>query len=157
MPRKRVRLSKNVESIVQSIRGKLGELSTPPAATRAELNDRVKKLVSLSHDIRELSLYHSQRLLSPDSASDRILEYLRLNVGHAVEGEAIDVVSAISEYPRRIREWRVEFGFSIELDNSATINRREFVRRRRDTRRRDSQKGFHRPSSPHITILILPS
>jgi hypothetical protein len=70
-------------------------------------------LVQLSRDSRELGLFHVGGVLRAKSASERILEYLRLLVGEEIEGEELAVVSGISEYARRVREWRVEFGWPI--------------------------------------------
>ena len=79
---------------------------------------RVSELAKLARDTRELALHHVQKVLPAKSAANRILEYLRLNEGREVPGEEIDVVSAISEYPRRIREWRVEFGWRITYNKA---------------------------------------
>lgn len=113
MARQRVKLKRSAEEIVESAKAILEELRTHPAADKIELDTRIKQLVALNRDLRELSLHHTQKLLSRDSAAERILDYLRLHVGEKVEGEELDVVSTISEYPRRIREWRVQFGWPI--------------------------------------------
>jgi hypothetical protein len=113
MARRRVKLKRNVEEIVESAKAMLDKLRTNPAEGKIELDATIKRLVSLNRDLRELSLHHTQKLLSRDSAAERILDYLRLHVGEKVEGEELDVVSTISEYPRRIREWRVQFGWPI--------------------------------------------
>jgi hypothetical protein len=121
MPRKRVRLQRALDEIVASALRRLERLRLDPARDKQELAERVKELVELNRDLRELSLYHTQLLLSKDSASERILDYLRLHVGERVDGEEIDVVSIISEYPRRIREWRVEGGWPIAKKGSHYI------------------------------------
>jgi len=113
MARQRVKLKRSAEEIIESAKAALEELRTKPAGDKTELDARVKRLVAINRDLRELSLYHTQKLLSKDSAAERILDYLLLHVGETVEGEEIDVVSTISEYPRRIREWRVQFGWPI--------------------------------------------
>ncbi|MBX2926473.1 MAG: HNH endonuclease [Saprospiraceae bacterium] len=48
-----------------------------------------------------------------NSASDRILLYLRRYVGSIVSGDELMVVSGIQDYPRRVRELRVQFGWNI--------------------------------------------
>ncbi len=113
MARQRVKLKRSAEEIIESAKAILEELRTHPAADKTQLDMRIRRLVSLNRDLRELSLHHTQNLLSRDSAAERILDYLRLHVGERVEGEELDVVSTISEYPRRIREWRVQFGWPI--------------------------------------------
>lgn len=121
MARKRVRLKRPIEEILDSARKRLELLDSLPAADAAELTRSIDGLVALSRDLRELSLYHSQKLLPSDSASERILEYLRMHVGQLVEGEALDLVSAITENKRRVREWRVEFGLPIEKRGSGYV------------------------------------
>ena len=46
-----------------------------------------------------------------DSSLGRILECLRLFVGRETEAEELEILSGISEYARRVREWSVEFGW----------------------------------------------
>jgi len=70
----------------------------------------VRALVEMSHDSKELALFHVKPLLAFDSAAERILAYLQMFLGQEIEGEELEVVSGISEYARRVREWRVEFG-----------------------------------------------
>ncbi len=50
---------------------------------------------------------------SPGSARDRILEYLRENVGRPVAKDELQYVARIQEHPRRVREL-VEAGWQIE-------------------------------------------
>jgi hypothetical protein len=53
-------------------------------------------------------------LLGLGSARHRLLRYLRRHLGEAVPGAALAGVGAIYEWPRRIRELRVEEGWPIE-------------------------------------------
>ncbi len=46
-------------------------------------------------------------------ARDRILAYLKMHVGQPIDSDELMVVSGISEFARRIRELRVEFGWPI--------------------------------------------
>lgn len=89
-----------------------------------ELQDLSTKLSNLGLKLRVLALVKAHYLLrdlgssliedeSAQSARDRILFYLRENVGQIVHGDELMVVSGISEYARRIRELRVEHGWSI--------------------------------------------
>ena len=48
-----------------------------------------------------------------DSARGRILAYMKKYVGIVLSGEELMVVAGISEYARRIRELRVQFGWKI--------------------------------------------
>jgi hypothetical protein len=88
-------------------------LDVAPPKTAEELRERVCTFVEMSRDTKELALVHVKALLPFESASERILGYLRMFEGKEVEGEELEVVSGISEYARRVREWRVEFGWPI--------------------------------------------
>lgn len=97
-----------------------------PPKNPEQLRDRVRRLASLSQETRELALAHVRALLPYRSASERILEYLRMFVGQEISGEELRIVSGISEYARRIREWRVEFGWPIKHEaRSYTLLRNE--------------------------------
>jgi hypothetical protein len=121
MPRRRVRLERSVDEIATSARTKLEELEGPPAGDREQLRLRVRLLMGLAYDVRELALHQLSGMIPASTASLRVLEYLRLFVGLTVEGEELDVVSGISEYPRRIREWRVEHGWPIRTDGTRYV------------------------------------
>jgi hypothetical protein len=121
MPRKSVRLHRSVEEIFASASNQLSALKTEPAQSKEELQQRLKTIVELSRDVRELTLRHCQQLLPQRSAFQRLLAYLKMNIGQEVEGEELDVLSAISEWPRRIREWRVEKGWPIRARGSSYI------------------------------------
>jgi hypothetical protein len=125
MSRRRIKLQRKVKEIIASAKEKLTNLNCRPAGTKEALRGRIALLIALNRDLRELSLHHSQQLLSKDSASERILDYLRLRLGEPVEGEEVDVVSTISEYPRRIREWRVEAGWPIVKEGSNYVLKRD--------------------------------
>ncbi len=58
------------------------------------------------------------RKMSHLGARDRILEYLRRNVGHLVSGEEISYVAKINDWPRRCRELRTEEGWPVQTRNS---------------------------------------
>ena len=81
----------------------------------------MKDFIPLTHDVKELALFHVQPVLPFDSGAERILAYMRLFVGQEIEGEELGVVSGISEYARRVREWRVEFGWPITHKGSRYI------------------------------------
>ena len=77
-----------------------------------ELREQVRSLIPANHALRDLG-----RSLIPgdtnSSARDRILIYFRTYAGCVIAGDELMVVSGISEYGRRIRELRVEYGWKI--------------------------------------------
>lgn len=52
------------------------------------------------------------------SARDKMLSFLRQSIGSAVTGEELSYVSKISDWPRRMRELRTEFGWPIMTKNT---------------------------------------
>jgi len=58
--------------------------------------------------------------LGPHAARDRILQYLLKYPATVVQGEELMVVAGIGEWARRVRELRVEHGWSILTGN--TVN-----------------------------------
>ena len=77
-----------------------------------DLRKKVCALVPAHHLLRDLgsSLIPAE---GPSAARDRILDYLRKYVGVVVEGEELMVVAGIGEWARRVRELRVQYGWSI--------------------------------------------
>jgi hypothetical protein len=57
----------------------------------------------LANDIRKRKI----------SARDKILLFLRENVGVSVSGEEISYVATITDWPRRVRELRTEYGWPV--------------------------------------------
>jgi len=125
VPKKRTKLRRSRPDIIESARDWLETQNSEPPDTPERLRERVLSFVSLSRDGRELALFHVQPLLPFDSAAERILGYLRMFVGQEIEGEELEVVSGISEYARRVREWRVEFGWPIRRVGSRYILERD--------------------------------
>jgi hypothetical protein len=77
-----------------------------------DLRQKVLSLVPVFHHLRELG----KSLLSKEDASsarDRILFYFKKYPCIVINGDELLVVSAIQEYARRVRELRVQFGWSI--------------------------------------------
>jgi len=76
------------------------------------LRDQVKALVPANHVLRDLgsSLVDEEGV---NSARDRILAYFKKYPLVLLHGDELMVVAGISEYARRIRELRVEFGWAI--------------------------------------------
>lgn len=83
------------------------------------LRGRTKALVPIHHLIRDLG-----SSLVPDKSAKsgraRILYYLKAHIGQVIHGDELMVVSGISEYGRRARELRVEYGWQVMTGN--TIN-----------------------------------
>lgn len=77
-----------------------------------DLRQKVLSLVPVFHHLRELG----KSLLGKEdvsSARDRIIFYFKKYPGVVINGDELLVVSAIQEYARRVRELRVQFGWSI--------------------------------------------
>jgi hypothetical protein len=77
-----------------------------------DLRAKVKSLIPAFHLLRDLgsSLIPQE---NAHSARDRILFYLRKYPMFIIQGDELMVVSGISDWPRRVRELRVQFGWSI--------------------------------------------
>ncbi|MDD5533424.1 MAG: HNH endonuclease signature motif containing protein, partial [Syntrophales bacterium] len=77
-----------------------------------ELRQKVKALIPVFKNLRELGMS-----LMPEeytsSARTRILFYFQKFPMSIIDGDEILVISGIQEYARRIRELRVQFGWSI--------------------------------------------
>lgn len=113
MPRKRTVSNRPKQELETAIISKLKSLPSKPLDSRLELRRVVKENAELYHDVRDLGVFFVRELLPASSAAERILQYFQLFVGQPLEGSELEVVSGISEYARRIREWRVEFGWPI--------------------------------------------
>jgi hypothetical protein len=100
----RVRLIKLLENFEIELRSK-------------NLRNKVRALIPAHHLLRDLgsSLIPSE---GPSAARDRILNYLRKYVGVVIKGEELMVVAGIGEWARRVRELRVQFGWSIITGNT---------------------------------------
>ena len=76
------------------------------------LREQVLGLVPANHLLRNLG----GSLMSNDTANSargRILAYFQAYFGEVIAGDELMVVAGISEYARRIRELRVQFGWKI--------------------------------------------
>lgn len=106
-----------------------------PELLRKELLDLInnfeKKLLEKDLRSKVIALVPAYRVLrdlgsslipaeEAKSARDRILAYFRHYPGVVISGEELSVVAGISDWPRRVRELRVEFGWPIA--SGATIN-----------------------------------
>jgi len=77
-----------------------------------DLRPKVVALVPAFHILRDLGSSLIPKAEAP-SARDRIISYLRQYPQIVIDGDELMVVSGISEYARRIRELRVQFGWWI--------------------------------------------
>jgi uncharacterized protein YdcH (DUF465 family) len=77
-----------------------------------DVRKRVQAFVPVAHTLRDVgvSLVTSDERLA---ARDRVLIYLRHYHNEVIHGDELAVVAGISEWARRVRELRVEFGWSI--------------------------------------------
>jgi hypothetical protein len=85
----------------------------------AELGDltfrqKVQHLKKIQSALRSLNVRVAvDEGLDPKIARLRLLEYMRRHVDVVIDGTELSVVSGISDYPRRLRELRVEHGYKI--------------------------------------------
>lgn len=96
-------LRKDLLQLIEAFEVKLREGS---------LREQVLALVPANHTLRDLggSLIRDKEV---NSARDRILAYLMRYSKILIHGDELMVVAGISEYARRIRELRVQFGWQI--------------------------------------------
>lgn len=98
----------------EELRSELVALLTNFAAElrKEDLRDKVVALIPAFHMLRDLG---SSLMPASDgrSARDRILAYLLKYPHQIIDGDELAVISGISEWARRVRELRVEFGWWI--------------------------------------------
>lgn len=96
-------IRRRVESLIRNFEKELQQ---------DDLRSKVLSLVPIFHGMRELG-----KSLIPKAyklgAKDRILFYFRKYPATIIDSDELLVVSGIQEYARRIRELRVQFGWSI--------------------------------------------
>lgn len=102
MAKKRITAKRPRRIIVDELTSGIQALNIDPATTPQQLRANVGNLVKLLRTAREFGLIHVHHLLPSTAASERILAYLRMFVGEAVDGEELEIVSGISEYARRV-------------------------------------------------------
>jgi hypothetical protein len=79
-----------------------------------DLRDSILRLTELQDLLRELALETGRSSgLSRSSARNRIKAYFELYPNTVLSGKEVATVSGISEYARRIRELRDDYGMSI--------------------------------------------
>lgn len=103
-----------------------GELKRPQ-----RLREKILGLVPANHLMRNLGV----SLFIQESARDRILAYLQKFVGKEITSDELAVVAGISEFARRIRELRTEFGWPIATGVTMT-----------------EESGMHLPPDSYVLI-----
>jgi len=91
-------------------------LSTLPKlqpSKKEQFRDEVRVLAEVMKAVRRFSRSRLANLISAEAARYRILQYLSLFVGQVIDGDELEIVSGIHEYPRRVRELRVQEGYKI--------------------------------------------
>lgn len=79
------------------------------------LREKTLALIPVHHAVRDLG---SSLLPSVKSGRDRVLQYFLQHISQIITGDELMVISGISEYGRRARELRVEYGWQIITGNS---------------------------------------
>jgi hypothetical protein len=79
---------------------------------RKDLREKVIALIPAHHLLRDLGSSLISKKEAP-AARDRIILYLCKYPRQVINGEELMVISGIGEWARRVRELRVEFGWSI--------------------------------------------
>lgn len=117
-------------------------------AKRDELDEQIAELRGI-----QLQLFGPRpRRPRGEGGKARILSYLLGRIGRAVGGEELAEVSGISEWPRRVRELRVEDGYDIRELGSSTYRlesakpdaRRAAMWKRANVIRRQQGSGLER-------------
>jgi len=98
----------------ESIRAALVDLLRNFAAElkKSDLRAKVKALVPAFHKLRDLGCSLIPKAETA-SARDRIIAYFKRYPRKVIDGDELMVVSGIAEWARRVRQLRVEFGWSI--------------------------------------------
>lgn len=108
----RARAFENLKCVVEKYSNAVNEIEAETLDRSAWLNI-AGELGRISAELRE-SLSKVNRTFGIKSGRDAILYYLQMHVGESVPADALAGVSGITEWARRVRELRVEFGWPIE-------------------------------------------
>jgi len=102
----------SIEERVEGIRSQLDVLQSDWSGLN--LRARVLTLVAILEGTKDLNkAVLAESGIAAKGARERIRRYLIANVGEVIRGAELQVVGGISDYPRRIRELRVEHGYRI--------------------------------------------
>jgi hypothetical protein len=91
----------------------LGRLSQALPEEKERVREEVRLLASAMSALRRFSRHRLSKVVTAKASRRRILEYLTLFLGEVVDGDELEIVSGIHEYPRRVRELRVQEGYRI--------------------------------------------
>ena len=106
-----------IKALIKSLDKKLKQFGAD--YTSLELRGKVLRLVEIYQDVRDLNVsVVREGGCDAEGARERLRLYFIHNVGVVLDATELEVVSGISEYARRIRELRVEDGYSILTRNS---------------------------------------
>lgn len=102
--------------IAERTRGLAKSLERNKRASREQVDELVADLRRAQLD----AFGHAKRAARGEGAKSRILAYLLARSGQVVRGEELAEISGIQEWPRRVRELRVQDGYAItEVGSSA--------------------------------------
>lgn len=111
-------MNPKLKALIKSLDKQLKEFGADYASL--ELRGKVLKLVGIYKKVRELNVKVVRDSgCDARSARERLRLYFVHNVGVTLDAGELEVVSGISEYARRIRELRVQDGYSILTGNSS--------------------------------------
>lgn len=79
---------------------------------KPDLRAKVKALIPAFHKLRDLGC-SLMPMAEASAARDRVIAYFKAYPRKVIEGDELMVVSGIAEWARRVRELRVQFGWSI--------------------------------------------
>jgi hypothetical protein len=105
-------------NLIKRITELLRELEKPPERNPLDIRREVLYLAEAFRDMRRLGRLRLVHVTLARGARPRILAYMRLFVGEVIEGRELHVVSGIQDFPRRVRELRVQQGYNISTGNS---------------------------------------
>lgn len=108
----RRRRSQTVDSLLTDIDAQLEHFAAERAGL--SLREKVLLLVEVYRNVRDLGVNTvREHGITTRAARERIRLYFLEYVGVVIAGEELAVVSGILDYPRRIRELRVELGYQL--------------------------------------------
>lgn len=115
-------------TLVDRIRDQLDGLRGSIPDDPKRLREEVKRLVEIRTSLGRLSKRRLGKLSARDAGRERVLAYLKLFTGVVISGAELQIVGGIQATARRIRELRVQLGYSIATGNSRDdLRRNEYV------------------------------
>ncbi len=123
-------VSARIERLLQELRAGTADL---------DLRGKVLVLCEILKSTRDLyKAVVTEAGCTAADARGRILYYMQDNVGQVLSAEELEIVSGISDYGRRIRELRVEFGYRIitgdtaDPDHDLRLRRNQYMLTRKE-------------------------